>query len=145
MKRVVKIKREMIVQPLSKDEQKSFNEVCANLKVTIGDIIMTIVKSNDRSEDKVKDILEVISERYVERKVSLKPKSRFLCKEIPADLKLPPQAKIILDQLPNEGEGLTFAEWVAKVEGKIQTRQPLERVVMFYKTRLNSDNLLQVL
>lgn len=107
--------------------------------------IMEIVKSKKKSEDKVKEILDLISEKFVERKVSLKPKSRFLCKEIPADLKLPPQAKIILDQLPNEGDGLTFAEWVAKVEGKIQTRQPLERVVMFYKTRLNSDNLLKVL
>ena len=107
--------------------------------------IMEIVKSKKKSEEKVKAILDLISEKFVERKVSLKPKSRFLCKEIPEDLKLPPQAKIILDQLPNEGDGLTFAEWVAKVEGKIQTRQPLERVVMFYKTRLNSDNLLQVL
>lgn len=109
------------------------------------DQLTVIIKSKKKSEEKVKEILALISEKFVERKVSLKPKSRFLSKELPDEVTLPPQARIILNQLPTEGEGLTFAEWVAKVEGKIQTRQPIERVVMFYKTRLNSDNLLQVI
>jgi hypothetical protein len=107
--------------------------------------IEAIVNSKNKSDKKVEDILNIINEKFVERKVSLKPKSRFLrVEELPEEIKLPPQAKIILDILPTEGEGITFAEWVNKVEGKINTKQPIERVVMFYKTRLNLDKLLQV-
>lgn len=107
--------------------------------------IAAIITSKKKSDAKIKDILDLINERFTERRVQLKPKARFLgIEEVPEGLKLPPQAKIILDVLPTEGEGLTFAEWVEKVEGKIKTNQPVQRVVMFYKTKLNSDKLLVV-
>lgn len=107
--------------------------------------IESIIKSKRKSEQKVDDILKIIDERFIQRKVMLKPKSRFLrVKELPEELKLPPQAKIILDVLPCEGEGITFTEWVEKVEGKLKTNQPIQRVVMFYKTKLNLDKLVVV-
>lgn len=107
--------------------------------------IEAIVKSKNKSDKKVDDILKIINERFVQRRVMLKPKSRFLrVEELPEEVKLPPQAKIILDILPCEGEGITFSEWVERVEGKLKTNQPIQRVVMFYKTKLNSDKLIVV-
>ena len=107
--------------------------------------LIAIVGSKKKSEVKVEEILNLISERFTERRVQLKPKSRFLgVEELPEEIKLPPQAKIILDVLPTEGDGITFKEWVEKVEGKLKTNQPVQRVVMFYKTKLNSEKLLVV-
>jgi hypothetical protein len=104
--------------------------------------VSSIINSKKKSDEKISAILALI-EANCKVKVR-KEKAKFIGVEN-VDAKLSPQCAIIHAELLKNPEGLTFADWVTAVEGKITTKQPTERVVMFYKTRLNGLKLIQVI
>jgi len=103
--------------------------------------IASIINSKKKNEEKINQVVDYIVSNC---KVKVrKEKAKFIGIEN-VDAKLSPQCAIIHAELLKNPEGLTFKEWVTAVEGKIVTKQPIERVVMFYKTQLNGMKLIQV-
>jgi hypothetical protein len=107
------------------------------------EIIAAIINSKKKKNDeKINQVVDYIVSNC---KIKVrKEKAKFIGIEN-ADTKLSPQCAIIHAELLKNPEGLTFKEWVAAVEGKIITKQPIDRVVMFYKTQLNGLKLIQVI
>jgi hypothetical protein len=104
-------------------------------------IVASIINSKKKNDEKIGQIVDYIVSNC---KVKVrKEKARFIG-VFAADTKLSPQCAIIHEELLKYPEGLTFKEWVTAVEGKIVTKQPIERVVMFYKTQLNGLKLITV-
>jgi hypothetical protein len=108
----------------------------------LNEIIKSIINSKKKNDDKINQIVDYIVSNC---KVKIrKEKAKFIGIEN-VNTKLSPQCAIIHAELLNNPDGLTFKEWVTAVEGKITTKQPIERVVMFYKTQLNGLKLIQVI
>jgi hypothetical protein len=62
--------------------------------------------------------------------------------EVPADTKMPTQARTIVAELQSAGKPLTKTELVEACTGKIETKQPVERIVAFYQKRLVDEGYI---
>lgn len=60
------------------------------------------------------------------------------------DKKLAPQAKVILDTLEAAGGPLTKSQLLESLQGKIQTVQPVERILAFYQKCLIEGNYMSM-
>jgi hypothetical protein len=105
-------------------------------------IIASIVNSKKKNDDKVSQIVDYITANC---KIKIRKEKTWFIGVENVDAKLSPQCAIIHAELLKHPDGLTFREWVTVVESKITTKQPIERVVMFYKTQLNGLKLIQVI
>jgi hypothetical protein len=66
-------------------------------------------------------------------------------REAGADDKLPKQAQVLSETLAAAGKkGFTKDEFVAALEGKLETRQPIERIIAYYQKKLETMGLVKV-
>lgn len=61
-------------------------------------------------------------------------------KPLPVTVKIPPQAKVILDGIEQGGKkGVTRGELEKSITGVLVTRQPVGRIVSYYQKLLTAD------
>ena len=71
-------------------------------------------------------------------------KTYTLKKSPKADEDLPKQAIVILEVLKAKGGELTRADFVKALEGKIETTQPVERILSFYQAKLVTKGFIKI-
>ena len=62
----------------------------------------------------------------------------------PKDAKLPKQAAIIVEQLTKAGKPQTREALVKLVTPHIQTKQPVERIIAYYQSRLVNEGWITI-
>lgn len=61
------------------------------------------------------------------------------------DIKLPPQERIIVELIQGSGkDGISRADLLKLMEGKVTTRQPLERILGYYQNDMVNRELVTV-
>ena len=66
-------------------------------------------------------------------------------RKLTEDDKLPKQMKVLFDVLANAGKkGLTRDEWAKQLEGVIETRQPITRIIGYYQSQMESRGMITI-
>lgn len=58
--------------------------------------------------------------------------------------KLAPQARVIVNELSGKTEGLSRADLITALTGKVTTRQPVERILTYYQKQLVTSGYIRV-
>lgn len=69
-------------------------------------------------------------------KPAAKPDIFTFVKQVGKDEKLAPQARVIVNTVESAGKPLDREELVKALDGKLQTRQPIGRIVTYYQKLL---------
>ena len=68
-----------------------------------------------------------------------------VARKLTEDDKLPKQMKVLYDVLAGAGKGgLSKEDWVKELKGKIETRQPIERIIGYYQSRMESAGMIVI-
>jgi len=87
---------------------------------------------NKKPENKVAKPAAVnIITTFVKGKIDLKPEN-----------KLPPQARIIVEQIASVKDGFERGQLIARLKPLITTKQPVERILGYYQKRLIEEGYI---
>jgi hypothetical protein len=107
--------------------------------------LIEIIKQHIETDDEVVDqMAEAIAAAFPVKTKSRNAKEYFAVEGAEFAAKCPLQMKQCVEVLRNAEEPLSIAAWAEQLAGVIKTKQPVERIIAFYRKRMLDEGLIAV-